>query len=207
MPTPEVRALLQSAFPFHLVFDRDLRLLGVGRSLPKICPAAVEGAALLNVARLLRPKGVRDAAGLIERSDQLFLLQIPHNGVQLRGQVIALSPANPASTRFVFIGSPWVTNLETVAGLGLTLADFAVHDPIAEFALLLRTRDMALDDAQMLTKQLERERRGLPRPPPSAPSKKSSSNNNKTKQHPSSSSSSSASATSPAPAAPPSSKL
>lgn len=161
MPTPEVRALLQSAFPFHLVFDRDLRLLGVGRSLPKICPAAVEGAALLDVARLLRPKGVRDAAGLIERSDQLFLLQIPHNGVQLRGQVIPLAPANPASTRFVFIGSPWVTNLETVAGLGLTLADFAVHDPIAEFALLLRTRDMALDDAQMLTKQLERERAEL----------------------------------------------
>lgn len=158
--SPE-HGLLESAFPFHLVFDQDLRLLSVGRSIPLISPAAVEGAGLTSIARLLRPKGVATAADIMERCDQLFVLEFAHNGLQLRGQVIALAAAGATPAKFVFIGSPWVTNLETISNLGLTLADFAVHDPIAEFALLLRTRDMALDDAQILTKQLERERAEL----------------------------------------------
>ncbi|MBM3872227.1 MAG: response regulator [Verrucomicrobia bacterium] len=161
LPAPDVHALLQAAFPFHLVFDQHLRLMDVGRSVPTICPAAVEGAGLLDITRLLRPKGVVDAAGVMDRHDQLFVLQVPQNGVQLRGQVIALASGGAAPARFVFIGSPWVTKLETIANLGLTLTDFAVHDPIAEFALLLQTRDMALDDARRLTKQLEEERAEL----------------------------------------------
>jgi signal transduction histidine kinase len=101
------------------------------------------------------------AADIMARCDQLFVLEFAHNGLQLRGQVIALAAAGAKPAKLVFIGSPWVTNLGTISNLGLTLADFAVHDPIAEFALLLRTRDMALDDAQILTKQLERERAEL----------------------------------------------
>ncbi len=161
MSAPDVHALLQAAFPFHLAFDPELRVVAVGRSIPKICPEAIEGASLLAIARVLRPKGVVDAAGVMARRGQLFLLQFPGNNVQLRGEVILLASAAGEPPNFVFVGSPWVTKLETVADLGLTLSDFAVHDPIAEFALLLQTRDMALEDAQNLTKQLEQERAEL----------------------------------------------
>lgn len=161
MPATQEHALLESAFPFHLVFDQDLRLLRVGRSIPRISPEAVEGARLTDIAHVVRPKGVANATDIMERRDQLFVLQFPKNGLQLRGQVIALAAAGAAPAKFVFIGSPWVTKLETIATLGLTLADFAIHDPVAEFALLLRTRDMALDDASTLTKQLQQERAEL----------------------------------------------
>jgi signal transduction histidine kinase/CheY-like chemotaxis protein len=153
--------LLQSAFPFHLVFDQDLRLVDMGRSVARICPAAVPGARLFDVARLLRPRAVTGAADIAARRDQLFVVQFADSELQLRGQVVPLALDGQAPQVFVFVGSPVVTDLAAIACLGLTLADFAVHDPIAEFVLMLRTRDIALDDAQMLATKLERERAEL----------------------------------------------
>ena len=82
--------LLATAFPFHLVFDADLRIVRVGRGIERICPQAVPGVELMEVARVVRPKGLKDHAAILARSSQLFVLQLVHNGLQLRGQVLQL---------------------------------------------------------------------------------------------------------------------
>ena len=153
--------LLATAFPFHLVFDADLRIVRVGRGIERICPQAVPGVELMEVARVVRPKGLKDHAAILARSSQLFVLQLVHNGLQLRGQVLQLPESVAHAGCLAFVGSPWVTDLKTLEGLGLTLADFAIHDPVTEFVLLLQTRDMALDDAQVLARKLEQERAEL----------------------------------------------
>ncbi|MEY2747805.1 MAG: hypothetical protein RL112_2847 [Planctomycetota bacterium] len=161
MDSPAAHDLLSTAFPFHLVFDEGMRLARVGRGVERVCPQATPGAGLFDVARILRPKGPRDAASIRARSSQLFVLQFLHNGLQLRGQIIALPDDGPNAGMLAFVGSPWVTDLKSLEGLGLTLADFAIHDPVTEFVLLLQTRDMALEDAQVLARKLEKERAEL----------------------------------------------
>ena len=159
----DVRAandLLAVAFPFHLVFDAQLRIVRAGRGIERICPQAAPGVELQQVARVLRPKGLKDHAAILARSTQLFVLQLVHNGLQLRGQIVPLADG-PEAGCLAFIGSPWVVDLKSLEGLGLTLADFAIHDPVTEFVLLLQTRDMALDDAQVLARKLEKERAEL----------------------------------------------
>ncbi len=158
MDAPAAHDLLATAFPFHLVFDKDMRLVRVGRGVERVCPQAAPGLGLFDIARILRPKGPKDAPSILARSSQLFVLQFLHNGLQLRGQVLVLPEDGPQAGMLAFVGSPWVTDLKSLEGLGLTLADFAIHDPVTEFVLLLQTRDMALEDAQVLARKLERER-------------------------------------------------
>ncbi len=161
MDAPAAHDLLATAFPFHLVFDEGLRLARVGRGVERVCPQAAPGVGFFDIARILRPKGPKDAASIRARSSQLFVLQFLHNGLQLRGQVIVLPDDGPQGGMLAFVGSPWVTDLKSLEGLGLTLADFAIHDPVTEFVLLLQTRDMALEDAQVLARKLEKERAEL----------------------------------------------
>ncbi len=148
--------LLTLAFPFHLVVDRELRVIGWGPSIALLIPALSASAPLSAFAQIERPKGVGDFRSLIARQSSQLLLRLHGSGVRLRGQVVEL-----AGGRAAFLASPWITELDAFDALGLTLGDFALHDPATELVILLQSRMMALEDAQRLAVNLEAQRASL----------------------------------------------
>jgi signal transduction histidine kinase len=74
--------------------------------------------------------------------------------IHLRGSIL---PAE-GDVGFFLLLSPWITRLDDIERLGLTLSDFAPHDPVADLLFLHQANTAALDDTRRLAAEL-RERK------------------------------------------------
>ncbi|MFM8411154.1 MAG: PAS domain S-box protein, partial [Alphaproteobacteria bacterium] len=144
-------------FPFHVAFDRDLRLAGVGSTLARICPSAKVGLALGDVFVVRRPEGITDFAGFLRNQRNLFLLVPVGTELVLRGQVLWEESAET----MLFLGSPWITDPAQIGQLGLSLSDFAIHDPIVDLVHLVQAQKAAYDDLKRMAATLTEQRAEL----------------------------------------------
>ncbi|MFQ5791799.1 MAG: diguanylate cyclase, partial [Acidobacteriota bacterium] len=150
-------ALLRAVFPFHLAFDRHLEIVQVGDVLKRICPGLSVGGRLDENFRISRPNTRPEFDSLRELSRSVFILESRYIPLQLKGQMLY----NEGQDVMLFLCSPWVTDLATLGPLGLSLNDFAVHDPIADFLFLLQAQNTALSDRKKLARKLATQRAEL----------------------------------------------
>ncbi|KQV78208.1 hypothetical protein ASC87_11430 [Rhizobacter sp. Root1221] len=161
MAAPELNLALApsefaAAFPFHIVLDDELRVLQVGAVLGRLCPALVAGAALSEHFTLQRPVLQQlDFDSVHQHRQSLFVLRYRDGQLRLRGEFVA------QGRHLFFLGSPWVTAMVDVHQVGLSLNDFAVHDPAVDLLFLLQTKNKALADAQELSCRLKEQKDNL----------------------------------------------
>ena len=138
------------AFPFHLVFNRDLEIVQAGEVLLRVNPKPLLDSRIDEHFKINRPNIGVDFNSIIKQSRSLFLLESLHNEMQLKGQMIYVEEQE----LIFFVCSLWVTDTETLNHFGVKLKDFAIHDPIVDFLFLLQARNTALEDAKKLTEEL-----------------------------------------------------
>ena len=143
--------LLAAAFPFHLRLSETLEVLGFGRSLPLLCPGIAVGDALaahtwsFPIRGPIGPEDFRVDAG------RAVVLQAQATEVRLRCQVLVL-----ADETILLLGTPWLAGLDDLGRTGLTLGDFAEHDPTPDFLFVFQGQLTALNDARRLADRLRR---------------------------------------------------
>ena len=146
-----------NVFPFHLVFDRELKIVQTGTVLQRMYPDMSEGRPFKEYFRIKRPNIALNFDAVCDRANSLFLIESIQNTIQLRGQMICLKQLG----HIFFLGSPLIKDIATLKNLGLTLKDFAIHDPITDYLFLLQAKNTALSDAQKLLKKLTQQRAAL----------------------------------------------
>jgi PAS domain S-box-containing protein len=151
---PEVFA---AAFPFHFAVDRKLTLRRIGNSLLRLCPTLVIGTPLADFATIQPPEFQFDFDSIRQADRQLFVLTICGQKTRLRGQMVYLA----AQDLLVFLGSPWLTSPGDIKALGLTLSDFALHDPVADLLQVAQSQAMVVADMRKLNDRLARQREDL----------------------------------------------
>lgn len=139
-----------AVFPFHVGFDALLVISHVGRSMRRLTARASVGAPLAEVLRPHRPAEPFDFAQLSNVGGQIYTVREPVSGTLLRGQMQRLGP------HIFFLGSPWIGETATLGTLGLTMNDFAAHDPTLDLLMVLEIQKLASADLQMLTQRLEK---------------------------------------------------
>ncbi|MBD6618437.1 histidine kinase [Komarekiella sp. 'clone 1'] len=149
--------LLAKAFPFHFAFNRNREIVQTGDVLGRISPEPLVGRLIEQHFQINRPKIIVDFDAINKQSRALFILEFLHNGMQLKGQIMYL----PEMDVTFFLGSPWITDTNSLAPFGIKLKDFAIHDPIVDFLFLLQAQNTALTDAKKLTKELKQQRSQL----------------------------------------------
>ena len=146
-------ALVDVAFPFHLVLDRDLCITHAGTSIQRLHLDAMVGSAFTTLFEVATPKIETSFDAFVERPRSLFLLRsLTKPGLLLRGQVLH----DPAADCLFFVGSPWLTQTSAFASLGLTLTDFAASDAVVDYVLLLQNQSSSLTEAKDLAERLHR---------------------------------------------------
>lgn len=145
--TPELFAI---AFPFHFVIQRDGTVVQAGAVLERISNNSFVGSKIEQSLQIIRPKTSFDFNALIKNCRSLFIMEFVPNKMQLKGQIMY----QQESDVIFFIGSPWITDVENLAPLGIKLKDFAIHDPVVDFIFLLQAKNTALADAEKLTEEL-----------------------------------------------------
>jgi two-component system, NtrC family, sensor kinase len=149
--------LFNRAFPFHVVFDRNLQVVQAGEILQRLAQGALVGSPIGDHFTIDRPTVTPDFAALAQQSKSLFILTFRPNGMQLKGQMMS---AQEGALIF-FLGSPWVTDTASLKPLGVKLKDFAIHDPVVDFLFLLQAKETSLRETQALTTELQRQRQEL----------------------------------------------
>lgn len=145
-------SLLDAAFPFHLVLDRELRVLQAGTSISRVHPDSLIGVPLAEIFAISTPKLACNFDSIAAHGRSLFLVQsLVNPELVLRGQMLH----DPGAECLFFVGSPWITDTAAVASLGLTLSDFAVSDAIVDYALLLQTQSVSLAESRELASRLD----------------------------------------------------
>jgi PAS domain S-box-containing protein len=144
-------------FPFYLSWDSDLNVTGCGPSLAKICADVVEGVALTAVFAMIRPYGEISLAYFQAHVEHLLLFQHRSTGTRFRGQLLQL----PDQGVSVMLASPWLQDTKQMEELGMTFADFAIHDQSLDLLQLLQTQQVANQDLKKLTERLTAQREKL----------------------------------------------
>jgi PAS domain S-box-containing protein len=89
-------------FPFHIVFDRQMRVCQTGKSIPEVLPKLAPGTAIAEVLELEQTAIPFDFPSLLAAAGSQFVLKVREGNLRLRGQVVQL----PGEDRLVFLGSP-----------------------------------------------------------------------------------------------------
>ncbi|HKX44586.1 MAG TPA: ATP-binding protein [Burkholderiaceae bacterium] len=145
-----------AAFPFHIVLDDEFRVLQTGAVLRRLCPELTEGIVLCDHFALERPVLQRMDFDAVQRHRKsLFVLRHKGGALKLRGEIVV------QGRHLYYLGSPWVTGMTDVQQLGLSLNDFAVHDPAVDLLFLLQTKNKALADLQELSQRLKEQKDNL----------------------------------------------
>ena len=143
-------------FPFHFAVDEDLRFLGVGPVLLRICPDIEIGKPLNAVFETLRPATELFYDQLYRKWDdghhQFCLFKHRGHGLQLRGGFMP----GTGSAYSVFLGSPWLTDADQLAVFGLVFTDFAVHDHTVDMLHVFQASKAALADSKLLSSKLSK---------------------------------------------------
>jgi serine phosphatase RsbU (regulator of sigma subunit) len=143
--TPE---LLDRAFPFHVAFRADGRVLQTGSVLQRLCPTLSERV-IGETFKIVRPQPMPFDFELIRNHPRtVFVLHVVQGTLKLKGQMTLLDDGV-----MVFLGSPWITELSQLAALNLQLGDFAVHDQVVDCLFLIQSQQTALADVRRLASQ------------------------------------------------------
>lgn len=160
LPPPTIGlppGLFADAFPFHFVFDRTLTLRQMGKGLGRIAPSFAPGSLLPRLLSIETPTLPLTFDTIKAHSAQLFILRLATNNTRLRGQMVYLAQDD----LIVFLGSPWLNNTKDLIQLGLTLSDFALHDPVLEILQVMQVQSMVTTDLRKVTERLSAQRAEL----------------------------------------------
>ncbi|XP_057314903.1 guanylate cyclase soluble subunit beta-1-like isoform X2 [Hydractinia symbiolongicarpus] len=157
---PKVSPLeFTKVFPFHMLFDRNMKLLQVGSTLKRILKDlnnknSEKNSEITTYFTLSRPQIPFDFESIYSRLNNVFILtslkdvvkatpSILHmqssndttprrTNLRLKGQMIFLDEAEA----MLFLCSPSVSNIEDMRNKGLCLSDIPIHDATRDLVLL-----------------------------------------------------------------------
>jgi PAS domain S-box-containing protein len=146
------------AFPFFLAWDEHFTVVDCGPSMVKICKDVQIGGAFSDFFLMERPIGKLDHESLQLQRGSLFLFRHIESARLFRAQLILSGQDGRCG---MFLASPWFTKPEQMTELGLTLSDFAVHDPVFDLLQLVQMQRGTVTELKTLADSLTQERTKL----------------------------------------------
>lgn len=150
-PLPDVFA---SIFPFYIVINRDLDIIHLGPVLQRLYPNILENNHFSEHFRINRPTVELTFDGIKSQMRSLFLLESKENGLLLKGQIIYVDYEEV----ILFLGSPWITDVQDLKKFGLKLTDFAIHDTVGDFLFFLQAQKASLADTRKMADKLAKQK-------------------------------------------------
>ncbi|MFM2136761.1 MAG: hypothetical protein RL021_2161 [Bacteroidota bacterium] len=147
-------------FPFHILLDREGRIMSIGDSLNK-ATSIETGSQFTDHFTVNRPFLIQvDFNTLSELCGSLFIIDtIRQPSMKLRGQWI--KPEGKAD--LLFLGSPWFSSLQALKEQHLSINDFAPHDPVVDLLHILKTNEIGMEDVKEMLERYRKQQAELKR--------------------------------------------
>lgn len=149
--------ILESLFPFHVAFERNMEVCQAGQVITRLCPRLESGLDFRDLFIIQRPPIPAEFDAIVENQSELYLVRSRDKDILFRGQMVYLAQQEV----ILFVGVPWVTSSKDVTKLGLGLNDFPFHSPISDFLQLMQSHLIAAEDLKKLTARLSKQKEEL----------------------------------------------
>ncbi|KAH9494507.1 Guanylate cyclase soluble subunit beta-2 [Bulinus truncatus] len=146
-----------SSFPYHLIFDENLRLQQFGVSVGKLSPVKLrEGMLMSPVFKIVYPRMGFTVDNIRRFINAIFVISIDSrvdiqegsdHAFSMKGQMMWLD----VGKLMIFIGSPRLTSLKEMKKMNVFMADIPLYDVTREMVLLYQQRNAEID----ITKKLD----------------------------------------------------
>ncbi|MEM7343573.1 MAG: ATP-binding protein [Chloroflexota bacterium] len=143
--------LFGDAFPFHLIVDRSMNLVQFGHSFDRIGVELALKQPFADHFVIQRPPIPCDFDAIQQVTNVIYKVQCLSNQLILRYQILV----DNEHDHLIFIGSPLLTNKEELQTYNLKLNDFALHDALPDFLLVLQPKEVLLTETKYLAEQLQ----------------------------------------------------
>ena len=151
-------AELNSLFPFHFALNRQLEIISIGSSLQKVLPSVLINKLFESGFKFKRPALSISYSykSISEHLNHLFILDVlnSNTNLSLRGQFALIEKGEI----LLFVGSPWLTDVDDLETLNLKINDFAISDNITDLLHVIKSEKLAMQDVKSLAGDLKRER-------------------------------------------------
>jgi len=131
-------------FPFCFVTDNNGRLIYLGSSIKKLIPQQIEDFIFDDLFDISRPANAKFETINKSAQQELIALKLKTSTVELMGQVIK----SDDSSSNLFVMNLVVQNADELINMKLNFNDFAIHDPIFDYLMLLQTQRRAIRQSE-----------------------------------------------------------
>jgi two-component system, sensor histidine kinase len=150
---PEISSdFLARLFPFYVAADHDLVIRHVGPSMHKLLPQIADGDHLAERFELHQPRGELTPATVARMQSWMLVFECRDLDLKFRGQIVE----QPSDGSWLYLGSPWIRDPLHLEALGLTMSDFAVHDPVMDMLYMLHAQQSAIGEMRVVAADLAR---------------------------------------------------
>lgn len=146
-----ILVFIDQLFPFHIVFNDELKITSIGSTLKKITSDLQEDL-LFDQFETIRPHYQIWNYQQLESTvgQPIYFKHKTRQKLILRGQITRV----PGIQDLAFLGSMWINSVDALREDELKLKDFAVHDPTFDFLHLLKQVEIHSDEMNTLIKNV-----------------------------------------------------
>ncbi|CAL8081694.1 unnamed protein product [Orchesella dallaii] len=165
------------AFPFHLLFDRNLIVRQAGTAIARVIPETTKGCRLTEIVDMVRPHMEFTFAHILSHINTVYVLRTrkpliasefitpeilgaDHSRMRIKGEMLYI----PETDTMLFLCSPSVMNLDDLTKRGLYISDIPLHDATRDLVLLseqFEAEYKLTQNLEILTDKLQQTHREL----------------------------------------------
>ena len=140
-------------FPFYFLINEKLEFISTGKSL-QLVEKITKKTKFSDVFDFVRPETNKvDYDFLSKLGNNITLIKLRQKDVLFRGEFKVYN-----NNSILFLGSPWFQSMDEVVSHNLSLSNFAIHDPLIDLLYLVKTYQLASEDAQQLLDNLNQQK-------------------------------------------------
>ncbi|CAM4025142.1 MULTISPECIES: PAS domain S-box protein [Flavobacterium] len=124
-------------YPFYILISKDLKIIGLGKSMKKVCKDLKLNSNFNDNFSIRRPHlDAFNFESVNELIDQLSVVDYTKDRLVLRGQFQFLQDA------ILFVGSPWFVSMDQIRSKNLVFNDFSISDPLLDLLHILNNQEL-----------------------------------------------------------------
>lgn len=140
---------IDKLFPFHLRVDRRGVMHRASSALLRVCPELVLGGRWNEHCDVLRPNlpgaTFEEVLEWVQTGENC-VIELRQPGLQITGQLLELD-----EDQVLFVGRPYLRDLDDLRASGLRQSDFPPHDPLHDYLVLLHGKTRAINELRETT--------------------------------------------------------
>ena len=143
--------LVDRVFPFHLIINRELEIIQLGKNFKKIEENCEVGNSFSDYFEVIKPTSDTSFDAFLNNEGEAFILSLIKKELNFKGEVVVYEKEGIV----LFLGTPIISDGKMLMEHNISLADFAAYDSSPDYLFSIRAQENSYREIKNLVKELQ----------------------------------------------------